>query len=72
MKAILLLTFVLFAGSYCKAQTIISGKVSDKSGQTLPGANVFIKASYDVQVVMLKGYSASRPKRQVTRYWSLA
>ena len=44
MKAILLLTFVLFAGSYCKAQTIISGKVSDKSGTDLTRSQCFYQS----------------------------
>jgi hypothetical protein len=47
MKTLFLLTFVLITVFHCKAQTVISGKISDKSGQTLPGANIFIKATYD-------------------------
>ncbi len=47
MKTLYLLTFILFAFFSSQAQTIISGKVSDKSGQTLPGANVFLKSTYD-------------------------
>src|ERR1035437_10360811 len=47
MKNLFFLTLILFAVLNSVAQTIISGKVSDKSGQTLPGANVFIKSTYD-------------------------
>lgn len=47
MKNLFLLTFILFSVFNSKAQTIISGKVSDKAGQTLPGANIFIKSTYD-------------------------
>ena len=47
MKTRLLLFLLFFATASCLAQTIISGKVTDKSGLTLPGTNVFIKGSYD-------------------------
>jgi hypothetical protein len=47
MKSIAILFLMFVALVNCEAQTVISGKVSDKSGQTLPGTNVFIKGSYD-------------------------
>jgi len=47
MKSPLLFFLTFFVVVNCMAQTIISGKVTDKSGQTLPGTNVFIKGSYD-------------------------
>jgi len=47
MKSIVLLFLLFVAAVNCQAQTVISGKVTDKSGQTLPGTNVFIKGSYD-------------------------
>lgn len=47
MKSIAILFLLFVAAINCEAQTVISGKVTDKSGQTLPGTNVFIKGSYD-------------------------
>ena len=47
MKSIAILFLMFVAAVNCEAQTVISGKVTDKSGQTLPGTNVFIKGSYD-------------------------
>jgi vitamin B12 transporter len=45
MKKLLLL--FLFASQIVMAQTKISGKVTDNKGQTIPGANVVLKDSYD-------------------------
>ena len=44
-----LIFFLLFfsALSFIKAQTIISGNVVDAKGRVIPGANVFIKDTYD-------------------------
>jgi len=47
MKSLLLLILMFTTTTNCLAQTTVSGKVTDKSGQTLPGTNVFIKGSYD-------------------------
>jgi outer membrane cobalamin receptor len=47
MKQQLLLVGVLFFPSLVWAQTTISGKITDRKGASLPGANVFIKGSYD-------------------------
>lgn len=46
MKPIFTLLFFIFAIA-ASAQTKISGKVLDASGQPLPAANVFIEGSYD-------------------------
>ena len=40
----LLLLMVVSVG---QAQTIISGKVTDQKGETLPGANVYLKDTFD-------------------------
>src|SRR5674476_1114526 len=47
MKSLTILFLMFVAAVNCEAQTVIRGKVTDKSGQTLPGTNVFIKGSYD-------------------------
>jgi hypothetical protein len=47
MKTLTILFLIFFAIVNSTAQTIVSGKVTDKSGQTLPGTNVFLKGSYD-------------------------
>ena len=39
--------FLFFGVSTLKAQTIVSGKVTDKKGNGLPGANIFLKGTYD-------------------------
>jgi CarboxypepD_reg-like domain/TonB-dependent Receptor Plug Domain len=44
MKKLLLLFFLPFFGF---SQTIIKGKVTDKKGETLPGANIQIEGTYD-------------------------
>lgn len=46
MKSILT-TFILFLSSFLFAQTTISGKVIDKKGNPIAGANVFIEGTYD-------------------------
>ena len=46
MKKILLLSFlVLFAAGFSLAQRTVSGKVTDDSGEGLPGVNVLIKGT---------------------------
>ena len=47
------LYIVLCTSSF--AQTKISGKVTDSRGQTIPGANAFIKGSYDGASTDAKG-----------------
>ncbi|WP_111668839.1 TonB-dependent receptor [Algoriphagus litoralis] len=44
---ILLFTFFLLNQTLAFGQTVISGKVFDEKGMPLPGANVFIKGSFD-------------------------
>jgi len=39
--------FFLFLGSAAIAQTAISGRVSDAKGVAVPGANVYLKGTYD-------------------------
>ena len=46
-RLILVLLSIFLCPSILFAQTIISGTVSDKQGKPIPGANVFIKDSYD-------------------------
>ncbi len=41
------LLFILFVPVILQAQTIISGKVTDKSGSPLPSANIYLKDTYD-------------------------
>ncbi|RRA98970.1 TonB-dependent receptor [Larkinella rosea] len=47
MKQQLLFFCVLFLPALAGAQTTITGKITDRKGEGLPGANVFIKGSYD-------------------------
>jgi hypothetical protein len=42
-----ILLFILLIPSFLFAQTKISGTITDKSGKPIPGANVFIKDTYD-------------------------
>lgn len=44
---VLLFTFFLLNQNITFGQTIISGKVLDEKGISLPGANIFIKGSFD-------------------------
>ncbi len=46
MKFTLTLVFILFLFSV-KAQTSISGNVSDSSGNPIPGANIYLEGTYD-------------------------
>ncbi|MBU1820255.1 MAG: TonB-dependent receptor, partial [Bacteroidetes bacterium] len=46
MKSIYLFLFVLIHTSL-SAQTILRGKIGDRRGQPLPGANVLLKGTYD-------------------------
>ncbi|HEV7351424.1 TonB-dependent receptor [Telluribacter sp.] len=45
MKPLYFLLFLLTTTA--QAQTLLSGKVTDKKGHALPGANVFLKGTYD-------------------------
>ncbi|TVR75370.1 MAG: carboxypeptidase-like regulatory domain-containing protein [Marinilabiliales bacterium] len=48
MKTILtVLVFASLIARDINAQTYISGTVTDRNGNTLPGANVYLKNSYD-------------------------
>ncbi len=47
MKAIHTLTILLALSSSLLAQTIVTGTVTGQSGETLIGANVFVKGTYD-------------------------
>lgn len=44
---LLLFTFFLLNQTYTFGQTIISGKILDVKGLSLPGVNVFVKGSFD-------------------------
>jgi hypothetical protein len=44
---LLLLAYFFFSQSFAFGQTIITGKILDEKGIALPGANVFIKGSFD-------------------------
>lgn len=46
-RRLLTLTLLLLAFAGLQAQTKISGKVTDAQGEPLPGANVYVKDSYD-------------------------
>lgn len=43
----LLLCILLLNGAAISAQTLLIGKVTDKKGHSLPGANVLLKGTYD-------------------------
>lgn len=45
-RQLLTITFFLIV-AHLKSQTIVSGVVYDKSGKTIPGANIFLKDTYD-------------------------
>jgi hypothetical protein len=47
MKAVYFLSALLLALSYAAAQNTISGRVTDEKGRSLPGANVFLRGTYD-------------------------
>ena len=47
MKSLPILFLLFFSITNCLSQTIISGKVTDKAGVSLPGSNVFIKGTYE-------------------------
>ncbi|MGV3557449.1 TonB-dependent receptor [Larkinella arboricola] len=47
MKLLLLFGGLLLLPSILRAQTTITGKISDRKGRGLAGANVFIKGAYD-------------------------
>lgn len=47
MKTIKFFILILFISSATYAQTKISGTVKDSEGNSLPGANIYIKDSYD-------------------------
>ncbi|WP_259015319.1 TonB-dependent receptor [Emticicia fluvialis] len=46
-KLIPYILFYLFLIPILKGQTNIKGKVTDKKGEAIPGANIYIKGSYD-------------------------
>ncbi|MFC5412120.1 carboxypeptidase-like regulatory domain-containing protein [Larkinella bovis] len=47
MKTLLLFGGALLLPALLRAQTTITGRITDRKGAGLPGANVFIKGSYD-------------------------
>ena len=50
-----ILIAILISTMSLSAQTVISGKVADSKGESLVGANVFIKGSYDGAAVIENG-----------------
>ncbi len=47
MKSPLLVLSILLCSATLSAQTLLTGKVTDKKGHSLPGANVLLKGTYD-------------------------
>ena len=47
MKKALILYSILMSVVFLPAQSIFTGRVSDASGQSIPGANVYLKGSFD-------------------------
>jgi hypothetical protein len=47
MKKLFTLLLTLFIFSFGKAQTLISGKITDKKGEVLPFANIALEGTYD-------------------------
>lgn len=47
MKSLPIIFLMFLSITNCLSQTIISGKVTDKAGVSLPGSNVFIKGTYE-------------------------
>ena len=46
MKTVLLFLTLVFISGFCLSQTQISGSISDIKGESLPGANVYLEATY--------------------------
>lgn len=47
MKRLISLSFIFILSSAIYGQTKISGKITDESNQPLPGANIYLKDTYD-------------------------
>ena len=57
MKALLLIFVLIFSGnSIVDSQGIVSGNVTDRNGESLPGVNVMIKGTYDGASTDTSGY----------------
>lgn len=65
-KLLPFILFFLFQIPQLFAQTTIKGKVTDKKGEALPGANVFIKGSYDGAASDAEGNFSFRSSRKDT------
>ena len=50
MKKALILYSILMSVVFLPAQSIFTGRVSDASGQSIPGANVYLKGSFDGEI----------------------
>ncbi|MBN4659250.1 carboxypeptidase-like regulatory domain-containing protein, partial [Escherichia coli] len=60
------LLFFLFQIPQLFGQTTIKGKITDKKGEALPGANVFIKGTYDGASSDSEGNFSFRTSRKDT------
>ncbi len=55
MKRLALLFGILLLGNSLNAQTTIAGKISDREGEGLVGANIFLEGTYDGATSNLEG-----------------
>ncbi len=47
MKLFFILSLISLLSSFIFGQTKISGKITDEANQPLPGANIYLKDTYD-------------------------
>ncbi|MEZ8000108.1 MAG: carboxypeptidase-like regulatory domain-containing protein, partial [Flavobacteriales bacterium] len=73
MKSInlILLLFVLFSGSVVMAQVDVSGTITDSSGETLPGVNIYVDGTQAGTVSNIEGkYTLSVPNKEAVIVYS--